>query len=360
VRVCLISPGATSLFFPDSPPAHGGAETQFYLIARELARRPAFDVHMIVNGAWRHPPETRDGIALHFMPFTPGLNAKIRFQRLLFAIGAEAYLQRGVGSLTKEIAFFCLWRRRRFFYWMSSDLEADPTINAMGVDRAASFVWGMLRADTIVAQTRRQAETLKARYGRDSLVIPNGFPPRDRPPGPRDGVLWVGRFIRLKRPELFIELARRTPEEHFVMLAPTPQRAEAREFLERWKPQMDGLPNLEHNPGVSLDETQGFFDRAKLLVNTSEYEGFPNTFVQAMWSATPIASLKFDPDGAIAERGLGVAPARDFDAFAQQAAALLRDPARLAQCGANAYARAQSHHDLAKNVSLLVSRVLAP
>jgi glycosyltransferase involved in cell wall biosynthesis len=364
INICFATRLATSLFYPDLPPTHGGSDTQFYLNARELARRDGVRVDAVVQGEWGRPSELVDGVRVHFFPFGPGIGPKLRLQQLLARIDADIYLQQGVGSVTKEMAFFALWRRRRFVYWVASDYDVDPAVARTDVHRSRSFQWGMLRARLIVAQTGRQAEALRRNYGREGVIVANGFPARNPPPyeptaGGRDCILWVGRFVSVKRPELFIELARRLPHRRFLMIGPT-GADDARADFERLRPLIEATTNLEYNPGMPLQAIAGQFDRASLFVNTSITEGFPNTFVQAMWSATPIASLAFDPDGIVATRALGVAPETAatndaIDAFAARIDRFLADPAACRSASANALAHAREHHDLEKNMDRLLA-----
>jgi glycosyltransferase involved in cell wall biosynthesis len=59
---------------------------------------------------------------------------------------------------------------------------------------------------------------------------------------------------------------------------------------------------LEH---VSADEIELCFNNCKLFINTSEFEGFPNTFLQAAKYGKPIISYKVNPNNFITENNCG-------------------------------------------------------
>ena len=66
-----------------------------------------------------------------------------------------------------------------------------------------------------------------------------------------------------------------------------------------------GIPNLKALGPVPYSDVNKYFARAKLFLNTSESEGFPNSFLQAWIRGVPIVSF-FDPDDIISRQGLGV------------------------------------------------------
>ena len=51
------------------------------------------------------------------------------------------------------------------------------------------------------------------------------------------------------------------------------------------------------------------------VVNTSSFEGMPNTFLEAWGQGVPVLSFSFDPDNLIQEKGLGIAADGVWDTF---------------------------------------------
>jgi hypothetical protein len=65
------------------------------------------------------------------------------------------------------------------------------------------------------------------------------------------------------------------------------------------------LPNLEILPSRPRAELMELVDRAVAIVNTSDHEGMPNTFLEGWARGVPALSLAYDPDGVIVRRRLG-------------------------------------------------------
>lgn len=65
------------------------------------------------------------------------------------------------------------------------------------------------------------------------------------------------------------------------------------------------VTNLSFLGFQPLDITESYFDKCKIFVNTSVYEGFPNTFLQSWNRGIPVLSY-VDPDNVIRKNKLGL------------------------------------------------------
>jgi glycosyltransferase involved in cell wall biosynthesis len=154
-----------------------------------------------------------------------------------------------------------------------------------------------------------QARMLEENHGLASTVVNMLVepPPRHVTAAEQEkdiDVLWIGNLRALKRPELALELARQLPHVSFVLAGGPLPKAASRTYFEDVKAAAARLPNVRMPGAVRYTDSGAWFDRAKVFLNTSSIEGFPNTFLQAWIRGVPVVSF-FDPDGLIRRLQLG-------------------------------------------------------
>lgn len=173
------------------------------------------------------------------------------------------------------------------------------------------YALGLSRTDKIFVQHGGQLSSLSARWQSKASVLPkvcilagNGEDlPQAKPHSERKYVAWVGRLVEMKRPDILIDIARKAPAIQFVVCGgPTDSEAA---YGKRIADELGTIPNIEYLGQVAPDTAQQMISDAAILLSSSDVEGFPNTFVQAWSSGTPIVSLKIDPDRIIDRFGLG-------------------------------------------------------
>ena len=297
-HVCFVAPQAWPVLARDPRiEVVGGAEVQQAILARLFAAN-GYRVSMIALDYGQPSVASVDGVTA-YKAFAPSAGAPLlRFLhprmtsmwRALRNADADIYYCRSASIWLWLATEFCRRRGRRSIYAGASDKDFVPDIG--GQVRYARDRWlyrrGLAAVDRIVAQNETQRASCLANYGHEAVVIPSCYVP---PSGSRpasvspDCVLWVGTLHENKRPELFLDLAARLPQRRFVMIGGPRPGAEA--FYERMRARAARVPNLELTGFLPLARVEPWFDRARVLVNTSTYEGMPNTFLQAWARGVP-------------------------------------------------------------------------
>ena len=380
LSVCLISPLGYGLYNEASRYPFGGAEVQFFLLARELANDPAYAVSVLTTvnepggteacgrvtvikrqARGRLAENLRAARLLRLNTWL-GYWASFREMRDLFrTIDADVYVHGGAGVEVGAYALICRLLRRRFVYVVVSSADLDEPYGKVEGTLKRLYPLGLRLADAIVCETEEQQASLKSRYGRDSVLIRTGYEIPDRLPetavsGGKAGLLWVGRGHPLKQPDLFLDLAERLPKERCTMLIMKDERHA--DLWQRVLTRAASLKNVTLRQAVlPWDEVDRLFTDAKLFVNTSTYEGFPNTFVQAAMRATPILSWAVDPDSVLARHRIGFCAGRSFERLAAEAERLCASEPQRAEMGRRAWDYAKDHHDLHRSVAELKALV---
>jgi glycosyltransferase involved in cell wall biosynthesis len=118
-------------------------------------------------------------------------------------------------------------------------------------------------------------------------------------------IAWIGLFQYQKNLKLLHEIATKFTNEKF-RIAGSPEPSCDKETLS-YIDKLKQLPNVRFVGFLQRGEVLPFLFNAKFLLNTSHYEGFSNTFLEAMIARTPIlTSINVNPDSIISKYNLGL------------------------------------------------------
>lgn len=205
--------------------------------------------------------------------------------------------------------------------------------------------YGILNASYIVAQTEWQKEQVAKRYGRTATVIPNFHPMPKEIIKKEDPVkvVWAANFKSWKRPELFIRLAhdmRNVENTEFIMIGqPYPDREKQNILVAK----MSELGNLRYLGSCDQDRVNEVLAMSHIFVNTSQYEGFANTFIQAWMRRVPVVSLAVNPDGIFNSNNVGILSGT-YEKMLEDVNTLIQDSELRSLIGHEAQEYAFEHH----------------
>ncbi|MDQ3025360.1 MAG: glycosyltransferase family 4 protein [Pseudomonadota bacterium] len=292
-HICFLAPTTWPTFAGSKTiEVVGGAELQQTIIAKTLASR-GYKVSMISIDYGQQDGTVVDGVTIHNMHKPDEGIPVVRFfhPRLtslwgaLKRVDADVYYQRTAAAYTGFLAAFCKANGKRSVYAGASDVDFIPKRQDIAFARDIMlFEYGLRRVDRVFVQNPNQLELLRKNYGREGLLIPNVFPTTADARADRRGcILWVSTVREQKRPELALEIARRMPQYRFVMVGGRDSGRRGEEYSRAMREAAAKLPNVEFKGFLPFAEADREFGRARVFLNTSKYEGFPNTFLQA-WS----------------------------------------------------------------------------
>ena len=345
-HICIVAHLAYGAMTGGASGHIGGVERQTSMMARWLARH-GYPVSLLTWDDGQDDEVVIDGVRVLKMcrrdAGLPGLRfVHPRWTSLVRAMrraDAQVYYHNCGEYVTGQVALWCRRHDRGFVYSVANDMECDPQLPDMKTIRErVLYRFGLRHADAVIAQTRTQKKMLQEGFGVDSTVIPmpcwdsqdeHDGPPRS-PDARGDRVLWIARITEQKRPDRLVDLARACPDFRFDLVGPS----EGTDYADRACRQAGTLDNVTVHGPAPRERVADFYRQAVCLCCTSDYEGFPNTFLEAWSYGVPVVST-VDPDGLIAERGLG-AVAEDAEGLAAAIRRLIESPDDWRQASANA------------------------
>ena len=373
LKVCFISPLGYGLHHPEVKVPFGGAEVQSYLSARALARVPGFDVSVLTTVGEQPFTEVIEGLTLIARrtkgrlteesrgAISSGSFTVRRYTRYMAAlwemwaqfrdIDADVYIHAGAGVEVGAYALICRLLRRHFIYVIASSIDLALPYGSVSGPLKWLYPFGVRHAQAVICRTEDQQAALHNGYRRRGIVIRTAHPIPPESSANRRSVLWAGRIHPLKQPRLFLDLAERCPEQAHVMVG---MRDSAQgELWESICGRARGLPNLSFEPNLPLHRMDDLFATARVFVNTSAYEGFPNTFVQATLHGVPIVSWVVNPDRVLTDQRVGFCADGSFDHLVSSVRRLSLDERLYEDYARRARTYGVEYHSLERSVSQL-------
>lgn len=357
IKICFIQPQLYSFFNTTLKKDFAGAEAQFYLLSKKLSEDNNFSIYCIVGNYHQKKVERYNSI-IFYRSISPSSNKIILFFQAVYILylmhktQADIYIQRTANPVTGLIAFYCKVFKKKFIYMVACEADTDSrNKQLLNNSKINSFIylWGLKNADLVIAQTKKQSENLLNNFKKRSISIksplyqiestqPNKF---------KQNILWVGRIDRIKKPEIFIELAKNNYLLNFIMICPSAKEPKYTSEIYNLAKQTKNMVFVEYVPFNKIND---YFQQAKILVNTSDFEGFPNTFIQAAKNKTPILSLNSNPDNFLTEYQCGLCADGNFNKLNYYLNLLVKDKELWGKYAENAYNYARENHDINKEI----------
>lgn len=359
IKICFFSINAYPLFNKNCPANFGGAEVQLYQLAKKISEDEKFEVCFFVADEGQKLVENYGKIKVvkayplhnnrkNFLgKIYYGVLKKIIFLIKLSLINPSVCIQRAAGIETGILAFYCKYFKKNFVYMTANEYDCNGDYEKKNGIAGRSYAYGIKNAGLVITQNEDHKKMFKDSYGLSSIVIKSSYSIPEHQNYDKKYLLWVARLIDLKQPEIYINLAKKFPKENFVMIGPKSDDVRYAEEIEK---EASEIGNIEFIQKVPFEDIGRYFKEAKIFVNTSKIEGFPNTFVQAAICGTPIVSLSVNPDNFINDYGCGYCSERNEEKMVEQVKKLLEDKNDWQEKSKNAFEYARKDHDIENNI----------
>jgi glycosyltransferase involved in cell wall biosynthesis len=359
-KVCFISLGSYPLLAGKDMGFVGGAEVLLVQLAKEIAKQE-FEVSFITYDDGSNRIESIDNIRVikvykhqDVLRLNPLSKARYVWNALKKA-NVDIYLEHpGLGGI---VSLFCrLWRRKGILYIGSdSEVMKKPIATYNKFYFTLGHRFDLKLANIVIVQSEFQRRMLSENFGRDSIIIKIPIPlsDTDMPEKPSPPiVLWLATVKPVKQAELFLELARILPEVKFQMIG-GPALGD-KTYFDSVQEATRHIPNLDFLGFVPHDRVGSYLEKASILVNTSLFEGFPVTFLEAWAAYTPVVSLNSDPDEVICRYRLGF-HSKNFEQMVKDISLLLNNKELREEMGRNSRKYVVEEHDIQKIVAQYVA-----
>jgi glycosyltransferase involved in cell wall biosynthesis len=228
------------------------------------------------------------------------------------------------GWFSFVMALICRMLKIKFIQRISNDNQLDKRYCKENTAVHQFFLFlGLRFSHHILCQNNFQLTLIRKKFpGKSAIKILNPFYLDNGTVSAfRSGryIAWLGIYRYPKNLKLLYQIASILRNEQFLIAGKEGANCDAEtcEYLEKLK----HLPNVRFTDFLPRAQILPFLANARFLLNTSHYEGFSNTFLEALSVGTPIISgAHVNPDSIISKYNLGIIYEDVFDLSRQYTA----------------------------------------
>lgn len=348
IRLVFVSTLAYNYFFPGKIKQAGG-HTRIVNLAKEFALRPEYDVFCITGDFGQKDYIKKEGVTLIKAP----IDNPLSFINVISKIkNIKPDVLVDFCASPRLFLYYLLKKTTGLKYVFLTANDTDVNGDYKKIENRLYYYFyliGLKNADKVVAQVPLHKELLFKRYKIKSTLVLSPYLTLTKKEKPSPSIiLWVGRAAHYKRPELFVQLAQCFPSQKFVMICNA--SSYDRGFIKSVKDGKNIPDNLEFHEYVPYPAMISFYEQAKFLVNTSDTEGFPNTFIEAAATQTPVLSLSSNPNHMLTEHAAGYVCEGSTDILKARCHRMLIDSEKTQEAGRKAFDYAYKYHRLERAV----------
>lgn len=295
----------------------GGSEYQIKCLIESPQLQNYFLIHVLSANV--DPDFKPVGYHLHriarlriFKRFTDLLDTPFLLKKLKQISPSVIYLNVGT-SYAGICAYYARKTTCKLVFHIASDANLVPnhkkTKSLIKAIEQSFLEYGICGSHRLIAQTFFQEKLINNNFNRNADGVIYNFHPYPKEKSLKNHpikVLWIANFKPLKQPELFIRLAddisKTSLDAEFLMIGRPSNSRKWQRLLEQ---RILDTPRLSYLGEKSVDEVNHILSQSHIIVNTSRYEGFSNTFIQAWLRSVPVVSLNSNPDGLLTGKKLG-------------------------------------------------------
>lgn len=216
-------------------------------------------------------------------------------------LAARKIKKKFILALASDIDVLSLWGKYKYEYKSSFNFFRYAGVFLPG---DIVFKYLLRKADYVILQHAGQDAMSTAVNGK-KIIFPNIIDKNNLPEEKnqvKDYFIYVGSLTMLKGADKLYQLVNSIDKSSLVMIVGQPSDNKSATIFE----QLKRITNALIKGRLPHSDTLQLVANSKALINTSNYEGFPNVFLEAWAMGVPVVSLKVNPGNVINKYGLGI------------------------------------------------------